>query len=47
MAPTKDIRRYDDLPPNAKSYISRITEIVETPAAYISVGSDREQTITV
>ncbi len=45
--PTVDIRRYVDLPSNAKSYISRITEIVETPADYISVGSHREQTITV
>lgn len=47
MEPTIGIRRYDDLPANAKSYISRITEIVETPADYISVGSDREQTIKV
>jgi len=47
MEPTTDIRRYDDLPSNAKSYISRISEFVETPVEYISVGSDREQTITV
>ena len=45
--PTVEIRQYEDLPSNAKSYISRITEIVETPADYISVGSHREQTITV
>ena len=45
--PTVEIRRYEDLPSNAKSYISRITEIVETPVDYISVGSHREQTITV
>ena len=47
MEPTKEIRRYKDLPPNAKAYISRIGEIIDTPAAYISVGSDRQQTITV
>ena len=47
MEPTKEIRRYEDLPPNAKAYISRISEIIDTPAAYISVGSDRQQTITV
>jgi len=47
MEPTVAIRQYDDLPANAKSYISRITEIVETPVHYISVGSDREQTIKV
>jgi adenylosuccinate synthase len=47
MKPTSTIKRYEDLPPNAKSYISRISEIVETPVAYISVGSDRVQTIKV
>ena len=44
---TKDIRRYADLPANARSYIDRICEITGTPAAYVSVGSDRAQTITV
>ncbi len=47
MEPTTKIRRYDDLPSNAKSYISTITKIVDTPVEYISVGSDREQTIKV
>ncbi len=47
MRPTRDIRRLDDLPANAQSYLARISEIVETPIKYISIGSDREQTIIV
>ena len=47
MEPTTDIRKYDDLPANARSYVERISEFVQTPIGYISVGSDREQTITV
>ena len=45
--PTSHIRRYKDLPSNARSYLERISEIVDTPIAYVSVGSDREQTIKV
>lgn len=44
---TQDVRRYEELPVNAKSYLSRISEIVETPIHYVSIGSDRSQTITV
>ncbi len=47
MEPTTNVRQYDELPVNAQSYISRISEIVDTPPAYISVGSDRQQTITI
>jgi adenylosuccinate synthase len=45
--PTTEMRTWDELPDNAKSYINRIIELVETPVAYISIGSDREQTITI
>ncbi|MFC1692834.1 adenylosuccinate synthase [Candidatus Latescibacterota bacterium] len=44
---TSEIRRYDDLPAKARSYLARIREIVETPIAYVSIGSDRAQTIKV
>lgn len=47
MAPTRDARRYEDLPVNARSYLARISEIVETPIHFVSIGSDRVQTITV
>ena len=39
------IRRYEDLPANAKAYLQRIEELTEVPAGIISVGPDRSQTI--
>jgi adenylosuccinate synthase len=45
LSPTTGIRTFSDLPENARSYIKRITEIVDTPVDFISVGSDRVQTI--
>ncbi|MFH1941575.1 MAG: adenylosuccinate synthase [bacterium] len=39
------IRRFEDLPKNARSYLKRIEEIAETPIALVSVGTNREQTI--
>jgi len=47
MEPTKHIRKYGDLPSKARAYLERISELVDTPIKYVSVGSDREQTITV
>ncbi|MBN1291123.1 MAG: adenylosuccinate synthase [Candidatus Latescibacteria bacterium] len=44
---TTHIRKYKDLPVNARSYLERISELVKTPMKYVSVGSDREQTISV
>ncbi|UCC15415.1 MAG: adenylosuccinate synthase [Gammaproteobacteria bacterium] len=46
-ASTVGITRYDDLPDNAKRYLERIEEIVETPVDIISTGPDREETIVV
>ena len=37
----------DDLPTNARRYLDRITELVETPFSIVSVGPDRKQTIVV
>lgn len=39
------IRRWKDLPPNAKRYLRRLEELVGAPIKTISVGSDREETI--
>ena len=44
---TTGIRNYEDLPENARAYLARISELVDTPISYVSVGSDREQTIKV
>ncbi|MGE3955454.1 MAG: adenylosuccinate synthase [Vicinamibacterales bacterium] len=43
--PTKGIRRFDDLPENAKKYIARIEEVSGVPAALVSTGSERHDTI--
>ena len=42
---TLGIQDYDKLPQNAKNYIDRLSELVETPFMMISTGPDREQTI--
>jgi adenylosuccinate synthase len=44
-APTRGVRRYEDLPPEAKAYVARIEEVTGVPAAILSTGSDREDTI--
>jgi adenylosuccinate synthase len=41
------IRKYDDLPKNAKTYLKRLEEILECPISIVSVGPDRLQTIFV
>lgn len=43
---TKDIKHFEDLPANAKSYIETIESLVRIPVSIISVGPDRDQTIT-
>jgi adenylosuccinate synthase len=43
--PTRGVRRYEDLPQEARAYIARIEEITGVPAAILSTGSDREDTI--
>ena len=39
------IRKYEDLPLNARKYLERLEEILDTPISIVSVGPDREQTI--
>ena len=39
------IRKYEDLPENAKKYITRVEDLIGAPIGIISVGPDREQTI--
>ena len=39
------IRKYEDLPENAKKYISKVEDLIGAPIGIISVGPDREQTI--
>jgi adenylosuccinate synthase len=42
---TIGIKRYEDLPENARAYLKRIEEIVEVPIDIISTGPDRAETI--
>ncbi len=40
-----NLRRYDDLPKNVRSYLKRIEELTGVPVQIVSVGPGREQTI--
>ena len=44
-APAAGIRRYADLPGEAQRYVARLEEVTGVPAAIISTGSAREDTI--
>ncbi len=41
------IRKYEDLPGNAKKFIEKVQDLIGAPIGIISVGPDREQTIFV
>jgi adenylosuccinate synthase len=43
--PTRGIRHVEALPAEARAYIERLEELSQVPAAIISTGSDREDTI--
>ena len=40
-----EIKKYDNLPDNAKAYLKKIEELTNTPVSIISVGPKRNQTI--
>ena len=42
---TVGVKRFEDLPENARAYLKRIEEIVGVPIDIISTGPDREETI--
>ena len=44
---TSKIRRYEDLPANAKIYLERLAEVTGIKLGIISVGPNRDQTIVV
>ncbi len=43
--PTRGTRRFEDLPENARRYIARLEQITGVPAAIVSTGSERHDTI--
>jgi adenylosuccinate synthase len=44
-SPLKNVKRYEDLPLNAKRYLSRLEELLEVRIDIISTGPDRQNTI--
>ncbi|MDP6761745.1 MAG: adenylosuccinate synthase [Planctomycetota bacterium] len=40
------LRRYEDLPENARAYVEWVEELVGTPIVMLSIGPDREQVIS-
>jgi adenylosuccinate synthase len=44
---TKEVRAFEDLPPQARAYVQRIQELVGCPIDLVSVGPEREQAIIV
>ncbi|MEC9054647.1 MAG: adenylosuccinate synthetase, partial [Verrucomicrobiota bacterium] len=42
---TSGCRTWDDLPENAKAYLTRLSELAGAPIKYVGIGPDREQTI--
>ncbi len=45
QTPTRGARTWGDLPPAARAYLVRISELAGAPIALVSVGPDREQLI--
>ena len=45
QVPTTHIREYEQLPPEARQYITRLEELIACPVSLICVGPEREQTI--
>ena len=43
--PTRAARRFSDLPDNARRYVKRLEEVTGVPAAIVSTGSERDDTI--
>ena len=40
-----EIKSFDELPENARRYVARIAELVETPICLVGVGPRRDQSI--
>jgi adenylosuccinate synthase len=47
QADTSGIRHYEDLPGEARQYLSRLEELISCPIKLVSVGQRREQTVMV
>jgi len=45
MTPTTGVRKYKDLPVNARKYIKRLEELLKVNVKYVSIGTKRDQII--
>jgi adenylosuccinate synthase len=43
---TAECRRFEDLPPEAQSYVRYIQDVLGAPICLVSVGPEREQAIS-
>jgi adenylosuccinate synthase len=41
------VKKFNDLPENAKKYINAIEEYIQIPITFISVGPERNQNIVI
>ena len=46
MTDTRDAREWADLPDNARSYLTHLSRLADTPIRFVSVGPERDQLIT-
>ncbi len=44
---TSGVRRFDELPPEARAYVQHIQDLLATPICLVSVGPEREQAISI
>jgi adenylosuccinate synthase len=47
QSPTSTIRRFGDLPPEARAYVARLCELIGARLGMISVGPERDQIVVV
>lgn len=41
------LEEYDKLPENAKKYLKRLSEVIDTEISIVSVGAGRDETIII
>jgi adenylosuccinate synthase len=47
LSPTTEVRRFEQLPPEARTYVGRLCELVGARLGMVSVGPGRDQVIEV
>jgi len=45
LEPSKGLKRFDELPIQAKAYLRRLEDLLKVRIRYISTGSKRDETI--